>query len=96
MEREAAAFLADLDDRQRAAAVRSFGDDQRRWLEYRPEPRPGLLLADMGQATRKAAHRLDHVIVRDLQPQACAYVHAWREQRLSDHSGIWARLAPVG
>jgi endonuclease/exonuclease/phosphatase family metal-dependent hydrolase len=41
----------------------------------------------------RMGYRLDHVIVRDLEPSACAYVHAWREQRLSDHSGIWARLA---
>jgi exonuclease III len=41
----------------------------------------------------KMGYRLDHVIVRDLEPRACAYVHAWREQGLSDHSGIWARLA---
>jgi len=58
VQREAAAFLASLDGRQRAAAIRPFDDGQRRWLEYRPEPRPGLLLADMGQTTRKAAHRL--------------------------------------
>jgi endonuclease/exonuclease/phosphatase family metal-dependent hydrolase len=43
-------------------------------------------------AHRKMGYRLDHVIVRDLQPQACAYVHAWRERGLSDHSGVWARL----
>jgi hypothetical protein len=55
---EAEAFLGSLTDRQRAAAARSFTDGERRWLEYRPEPRPGLLLADMGPATRKAAHRL--------------------------------------
>jgi len=40
----------------------------------------------------KMGYRLDHVIVRELEPSACAYVHAWREQGLSDHSGIWARL----
>src|SRR4051794_19882856 len=32
----------------------------------------------------KMGYRLDHVIVRDLQPHACAYLHAWRERGLSD------------
>jgi endonuclease/exonuclease/phosphatase family metal-dependent hydrolase len=40
----------------------------------------------------KMGYRLDHVIVRGLQPQACEYVHGWRERGLSDHSGMWARL----
>jgi len=44
-------------------------------------------------ANGKMGYRLDHVIVRGLAPEACAYVHAWRERRLSDHSGLWARLA---
>jgi endonuclease/exonuclease/phosphatase family metal-dependent hydrolase len=43
----------------------------------------------------KMGYRLDHVIVRDLDPRACAYVHAWREQGLSDHSAVWARLEPT-
>jgi Protein of unknown function (DUF3500) len=73
VEREAAAFVASLDDRQRAAAVKPFGDGQRRWLEYRPEPRPGLLLADMGLATRKAAHRL---LATALSPPAFAQAMA--------------------
>jgi endonuclease/exonuclease/phosphatase family metal-dependent hydrolase len=39
------------------------------------------------------AYRLDHVIVSPpLRPVACDYVHAWREQGLSDHSAIWAEL----
>jgi hypothetical protein len=44
---------------QRAAAALPFGDDAaRRWLEYRPEPRPGLCIAELSLAARKAAHRL--------------------------------------
>jgi endonuclease/exonuclease/phosphatase family metal-dependent hydrolase len=43
----------------------------------------------------KMGYRLDHVIVRDLEPRACAYVHGWREQGLSDHSAVWARLEPT-
>jgi uncharacterized protein DUF3500 len=73
MEREAAAFVAGLEERQRAVAVRPFDDGQRRWLEYRPEPRPGLLLADMGPATRKAAHRL---LATALSPPAYAQAMA--------------------
>jgi hypothetical protein len=73
MESEAAAFVATLDDRRRATALRSFDDDRRRWLEYRPHPRPGLLLADMGQDTRKAAHRL---LATALSPPAYAQAMA--------------------
>ena len=74
MEREAAAFLAALDDGQRAAATRRFDDEaDRRWIEYRPEPRPGLILADLGVAARKAAHRL---LATALSPPAYAQAMA--------------------
>jgi hypothetical protein len=73
MESEAAAFVATLDDRRRATALRPFDDGRRRWLEYRPRPRPGLLLADMGQDTRKAAHRL---LATALSPPAYAQAMA--------------------
>jgi hypothetical protein len=40
-------------------ARRPFADDgARRWIEYRPRPRPGASLADLDPAGRKAAHRL--------------------------------------
>jgi hypothetical protein len=59
MRSAALAVLAALDDEQRALAARPFGDDAaRRWLEYRPQYRPGACLAQMSQAARKAAHRL--------------------------------------
>jgi Protein of unknown function (DUF3500) len=59
MRSAAAALLAALDDQQRALAARPFADDAaRRWLEYRPRPRPGASLADLGGTARKAAHRL--------------------------------------
>jgi Protein of unknown function (DUF3500) len=59
MEREAAALLRCLDDRQLAEATRAFDDDaDRRWIEYRPEPRPGLLLAGLGRTARKSVFRL--------------------------------------
>jgi hypothetical protein len=55
----AAELLGTLSDGHRAAAAYPFADDAaRRWLEYRPEPRPGLCLADTTPAARKAAHRL--------------------------------------
>ena len=53
------ALLAGLTDEQRPAAALAFADDQaRRWLEYRPERRPGACLAALSPAARKAAHRL--------------------------------------
>jgi hypothetical protein len=59
MAAEAAGLLAALTGEQRAAAAYPFTDDgARRWLEYRPEPRPGLCLAETSPAARKAAHRL--------------------------------------
>ena len=74
MEREAAAFLAELDDKQWADATRAFDDEaDRRWVEYRPEPRPGLLFADMGRTARKAAHRL---LATALSPAAYAQAMA--------------------
>ena len=73
MRNEAAAFLATLTDDRAAQARRPFDDGQRRWLEYRPEPRPGLLLADMAPDTRKAAHRL---LATALSPPAYAQAMA--------------------
>jgi Protein of unknown function (DUF3500) len=74
MEAEASAFLAALDDRQRAAATRRFDDEaDRRWIEYRPEPRPGLILAELDVAARKAAHQL---LATALSPPAYAQAMA--------------------
>src|SRR5271165_2805650 len=59
MRTAAAELLAALDDGQRELAALPFGDEAlRRWLEYRPEPRPGACLALLTPAGRKAAHRL--------------------------------------
>jgi hypothetical protein len=74
MEHEAGAFLAGLDERGRAAATGDFGDTRgRRWIEYRPERRPGLALADMAPADRKAAYRL---LATALSPAAFAQAMA--------------------
>jgi hypothetical protein len=52
-------LLAGLADEQRELAALPFADAAlRRWLEYRPEPRPGACLALATPAARKAAHRL--------------------------------------
>jgi endonuclease/exonuclease/phosphatase family metal-dependent hydrolase len=44
---------------------------------------------------RHPGYRLDHILVSPgLQPLACAYDHALREAGLSDHSAMWATVAP--
>src|SRR5580692_2016478 len=59
MRSAAAVLLTALDGEQHALAARSFDDDAaRRWLEYRPLPRPGVCIAELSGAARKAAHRL--------------------------------------
>jgi hypothetical protein len=59
MRSAAAALLGELDDEQRVKAAFPFDDEAaRRWMEYRPNPRPGASLAFMSTAGRKAAHRL--------------------------------------
>ena len=38
-------------------------------------------------------YRLDHILVSpELDVLACDYLHAWREDGLSDHSGMWAEV----
>jgi hypothetical protein len=70
MRAAASALLAGLDEPQRALAGLPFGDDQaRRWIEYRPRPRPGACLADFDRTARKAAHRL---LATGLSPHAYA------------------------
>jgi hypothetical protein len=55
----AAVLLSALSSAQRERAALPFGDDHaRRWVEYRPRPRPGVCLADLTVPARKAAHRL--------------------------------------
>jgi len=59
MRSRAIALLAALDDSQRARCAHAFADDAaRRWIEYRPEQRPGACLAQLSLPARKAAHRL--------------------------------------
>jgi len=90
----AGALVHALGPEHRAAAMRAFDDDQRRWIEYRPRPRPGVSLGATGGAARKAAHRL---LATGLSPHAYAQAMAvlaleevldrqegWRRGRHSD------------
>jgi len=59
MRAAATALLDSLDSGLKHQANLAFSDEKmRRWIEYRPEPRPGACLADLDLASRKAAHRL--------------------------------------
>ncbi|GAA3453371.1 DUF3500 domain-containing protein [Dactylosporangium matsuzakiense] len=52
------------------ASVRlPFDDGKRRWIEYRPEPRPGVAFGEMDADGRKASHRL---LATALRPHAFA------------------------
>ena len=91
----ATTFVGTLAETQRATAVHAFHDDAaRRWIEYRPRPRPGVSLADLGGDARKAAHRL---LATALSPHAYAQAmtvfaleevldrqEGWRRGRHSD------------
>jgi hypothetical protein len=91
----AAELLGTLTDEERAAAAYPFADDNaRRWLEYRPEPRPGLCLAATSPAARKAAHRLlssglsDHAFAQAMAITSLEEVLDRRELgRRGRHSG---------
>src|SRR5262249_42528213 len=70
MRSAAVALLAGLDDRLRAGAQHPFDDEAGRGRsEDRPPPRPGVSLADLDPAARKAAHRL---LATGLSPHAYA------------------------
>lgn len=66
-------LLGCLDAAQHPLAARPFADDARRWIEYRPRPRPGACIADLDRAGRKAAHRL---LATALSPHAYAQAMA--------------------
>ncbi len=40
--------------------------------------------------------RLDHVLTKGVETRAAIYVHAWREQGLSDHSALVIEVSPYG
>jgi hypothetical protein len=59
MRQAATALLGQFDDEHRQLGSLPFTDDAaRRWIEYRPEARPGACLALLSPDARKAAHRL--------------------------------------
>jgi len=42
---------------------------------------------------QKFGWRLDHILASPpFEPAACEYLHEWREDGLSDHSAMWARI----
>ena len=71
-------------------AVATFDDDHaRRWIEYRPRPRPGVSLADLGAGARKAAHRL---LATALSPPAYAQaMTVLALEEILDRREGWAR-----
>ncbi|MDG4787310.1 DUF3500 domain-containing protein [Micromonospora sp. WMMD1102] len=70
MRAAATALLDALPGPARALAARPFSDSaDRRWIEYRPLPRPGACLADLDPTGRKATHRL---LATALSPHAYA------------------------
>ena len=74
MRTAASALIARLDEAQRAAACHDFAaDSARRWIEYRPRARPGVSLAELTGAGRKAANRL---LATALSPHAHAQAMA--------------------
>jgi len=73
MRAAARAFANGLPDAARDAALREFDDPQRRRLEYRPRPRPGVSLGELDADSRKAAHRL---LATALSPHAYAQAMA--------------------
>jgi hypothetical protein len=95
MRQEAGALLRELDDEQRMLVALEFSDDAaRRWIEYRPHPRPGGCLALMSVAGRKAAHRLlatglsEHCFAQAMAIVALEEVLDLREQHaMNRHSG---------
>ena len=86
--RAAAAALLSTAEGARARAA--FDDDAaRRWIEYRPRPRPGLSLAELGITARKAAHRL---LATALSPPAYAQaMTVLALEEILDRREEWAR-----
>ena len=91
MRTAATALLSRLpDDGRQGTAQRPFDDEAaRRWIEYRPRPRPGISLADLDVDARKAAHRL---LATALSPQAYAQaMTVLALEEVLDRQEGWAR-----
>jgi hypothetical protein len=107
MRSAAGALLAALDGPARDLADRPFGDDgARRWLEYRPRPRPGACIADFDRVARKATHRLlatglsDHAYAQAMTVLALEEVldrrEGWGRGRHSDDYWVAVFGDPAG
>ncbi|NUT33944.1 MAG: DUF3500 domain-containing protein [Hamadaea sp.] len=90
MRSAAAGLLSALTPPDRERAALPFADDAaRRWIEYRPEPRPGVDLAALDRTARKAAHRL---LATGLSPHAYAQAMAVVAlEEVLDRSEGWRR-----
>ncbi|RLQ02170.1 DUF3500 domain-containing protein [Micromonospora sp. BL1] len=90
MRAAAEAFLSALDEPARDAARHALDDEPaRRWLEYRPRPRPGVTLAGLDVTARKAAHRL---LATALSPAAYAQAMAVMAlEEVLDRAEDWRR-----
>jgi hypothetical protein len=90
MQTAASALIVSLGAAQTADARRDFDDvAARRWIEYRPRPRPGVSLADLDVTARKAAHRL---LATGLSPTAYAQAMAVLAlEEVLDRREDWAR-----
>ena len=44
----------------------------------------------------EGGYRIDHLLASGLAIEECRYEHSWREQGLSDHSPLIARLRSDG
>lgn len=107
MRSAATTMLAALDGPARELTARPFGDHAaRRWLEYRPRPRPGACLADFDRVARKAAHRLlatglsDHAYAQAMAILALEEVldrrEGWARGRHSDDYWVAVFGDPAG
>jgi hypothetical protein len=107
MRSAATTLLAALDGPQRALAAQPFANEAaRRWLEYRPLPRPGACIADMDRIGRKAAHRLLATALSEPSyAQAMAVIaleevldrrEGWRQGRHSDDYWVAVFGDPAG
>jgi len=90
MQERATAFVESLDEGAAGLARRAFDDrEARRWVEYRPRPRPGVCVADLDKEGRKAAHRL---LATGLAPAAYAQAMAVMSlEEVLDRREGWGR-----
>jgi len=90
MRAAALALVAGLDEQQRAVVCLPFADTTTRHrFTYLPRPRPGVCLADLDRAGRKAAHRL---LATALSPSAYAQaVTVMALEEILDRREGWRR-----